>query len=50
MKRVTVVMSTDLHKQLKMLSFEEDITMNDLILTSVQEYIRKLTDNENDSQ
>lgn len=44
MKRVTVVMPPDLHKRLKMLSFEEDITMNDLVLAAVQEYIRKLTD------
>ena len=44
MKRVTVVMPPDLHKRLKLLSFEDDITMNDLILTAVQEHIRKLTD------
>ena len=44
MKRVTVVMPPDLHKRLKLLSFEEDITMNDLVLAAVQEYIRKLTD------
>ena len=50
MKRVTVVMPSDLHKRLKLLSFEDDITMNDLILAAVQEYIRKLTDSENDSQ
>ena len=45
MKRVTVVMPHDLHKRLKLLSFEEDITMNDLILTAVQEYMHKNGDN-----
>ena len=48
MKRVTVVMPTDLHKRLKILSFEDDITMNDLILAAVQEYIRKLTDKDSE--
>ena len=41
MKRVTVVMPPDLHKLLKLKSVNEDKTMNDLILTAVQEYISK---------
>jgi len=39
LKRVTVVMPPDLHKQLKILGFEQDITMNELILTAVLKYL-----------
>jgi hypothetical protein len=39
MKRVTVVMPPDLHRQLKLLGFEKDTTMNDLILTAVLKYL-----------
>ena len=39
MKRVTVVMPPELHKLLKYISFEQDKTMNDLILTAVRMYI-----------
>jgi len=39
LKRVTVVMPPDLHKQLKLLGFEKDTTMNDLILTAVLKYL-----------
>jgi hypothetical protein len=38
-KRVTVVMPPDIHKQLKMLGFQNDTTMNDLILTAVLKYL-----------
>ena len=39
LKRVTVVMPPDLHRQLKLLGFEKDTTMNDLILTAVHKYL-----------
>jgi hypothetical protein len=39
LKRVTVLMPPDLHKQLKLLGFQNDITMNDLILTAVHKYL-----------
>lgn len=32
-------MPPDLHKQLKLLGFEKDKTMNDLILTAVLKYL-----------
>ena len=39
LKRVTVVMPPDMHRQLKLLGFQEDTTMNDLILTAVHKYL-----------
>ena len=39
LKRVTVVMPPDIHRQLKLLGFENDTTMNDLILTAVLKYL-----------
>ena len=42
LKRVTVVMPPDLHKQLKLLGFDSDTTMNDLILTAVHKYLSEL--------
>ena len=39
LKRVTVVMPPDIHRQLKLLGFEKDTTMNDLILTAVLKYL-----------
>jgi len=39
LKRVTVVMPPDVHRQLKLLGFQEDTTMNDLILTAVHKYL-----------
>jgi hypothetical protein len=39
LKRVTVVMPPDVHRQLKLLGFEKDTTMNDLILTAVLKYL-----------
>ena len=41
LKRVTVVMPPELHKQLKFLSIHCDTTMNALILQSVEEYLHK---------
>ena len=41
LKRVTVVMPSDLHKRLKFLSIQSDTTMNALILRSVEEYLKK---------
>ena len=42
LKRVTVVMPPDTHKQLKLLGFDSDTTMNDLILTAVHKYLSEL--------
>ena len=39
LKRVTVVMPPDMHRQLKLLGFEKETTMNDLILTAVHKYL-----------
>ncbi len=39
MKRVTVVLPVDVHKALKFKSIHDDKTMNDLILTAVQQYL-----------
>ena len=41
MKRVTVVLPVDVHKALKYKSIHDDKTMNDLILTAVQQYLSK---------
>ena len=38
-KRVTVLMPPDIHRKLKLLGFEKDTTMNDLILTAVLKYL-----------
>jgi len=39
LKRVTVVMPPDMHRQLKLFGFQNDTTMNDLILTAVHKYL-----------
>ena len=39
LKRVTVVMPPDMHKRLKLESIERDISMNDQIITAVQQYL-----------
>jgi len=39
LKRVTVVMPPDMHRQLKLFGFQSDTTMNDLILTAVHKYL-----------
>jgi len=39
LKRVTVLMPPDIHKRLKLLGFDKDKTMNDLILTAVHKYL-----------
>ena len=39
LKRVTVVMPPDMHRSLKLLGFDSDQTMNDLILIAVQKYL-----------
>ena len=39
LKRVTVLMPPDIHRRLKLLSFDKDTTMNDLILTAVHKYL-----------
>jgi hypothetical protein len=39
LKRVTVVMPPDMHRQLKLFGFKNDRTMNDLILTAVHKYL-----------
>ena len=41
LKRVTVVMSPELHKRLKFLSIQCDTTMNELILRSVEKYLQE---------
>jgi hypothetical protein len=43
LKRVTVVMPPDIHRQLKLLGFKNDTTMNDLILTAVHKYLSDVT-------
>jgi len=35
-------MPPDLHKQLKLFGFENDTTMNDLILTAVHKYLSEV--------
>ena len=42
MKRVTVVMPIDMHRELKLLGFDCNKTMNDLILIAVQQYLSKV--------
>ena len=39
LKRVTVVLPVDVHKALKFKSINDDKTMNDLILTAIQQYL-----------
>lgn len=41
LKRVTVVIPPELHKELKLKSVNDDRTMNDLILTAVRQYLNK---------
>ena len=47
LKRVTVVIPPDLHKELKLKSVTDDRTMNDLILTAVRQYLHKTESTEN---
>jgi hypothetical protein len=42
LKRVTVVMPLDMHRELKLLGFDCDKTMNDLILAAVQQYLSQV--------
>ena len=39
LKRVTVVMPPDMHKQLKLIGYQSDTTMNALILNAVLKYL-----------
>ena len=41
LKRVTVVMTPEVHKRLKLLSIQCDTTMNDLILRSVKKFLQE---------
>ena len=38
-KRVTVVMPPDMHKRLKFIGINDDVTMNQLILNAVEQYL-----------
>ena len=44
MKRVTVKMPDDLHKDLKIKAVTEDISLNQLILDAVRIYLKNVTD------
>ena len=39
MKRVTIEMSNDDHKKMKLLSYTEDISLSELLKRAVKEYI-----------
>ena len=43
MKRVTVKMPDDLHKELKIKAVTEDISLNQLILDAVRIYLKTIT-------
>jgi hypothetical protein len=49
LKRVTVVLPPDLHKDLKLKSVHDDTTMNDLILAAVRQYLSKSESEKNKS-
>ena len=45
-KRVTVQLDDDLHKQLKILSAQSETSMNDLFLDALKQYLEDAKDQE----